>query len=136
MAPPSAARAVPVNRLIPGKANSLWIMPALALFIAALGALSLTYHYDLPPPVSAGEADQAEGLGMPAIFSEEAAMDVMAKLSLDIGYRIVGTQQHVEAEHWLESIVKPLEGWHQTGQGEGNGTQVEVFTQIGNGTHR
>ncbi|MCO5599089.1 hypothetical protein L7F22_053189 [Adiantum nelumboides] len=107
-------------------------------------------HYTLPTPLSIADGSAADG-STRAKFSEEAALDLIRKLSEDIGYRIVGTSEHVEAEHLLEGIVKSYEGWHRTvtledDMGPGinvtrptdtrGDTEVEVWTQIGDGAHR
>jgi hypothetical protein len=106
-----------------------------------LMAMTLWSHYNLPTPRSI----EVDSLTSPAHFSEQAALEHISVLSDQIGYRIVGTKQHVEAEKWVESIVKQYEGWHRTVEGSDAGnvtgdargdTQVEVWTQIGDGSHR
>ncbi|PWN45424.1 hypothetical protein IE81DRAFT_320179 [Ceraceosorus guamensis] len=118
------------------KPHSLLLLPALAAFILVLSLLACWSHYYLPQPVTLAQSALSESAGKGALFSEERTFQVMQKLAIDIGYRIVGTKQHVQAEEWLESEIKPLIGWHQTGEGRGNGTQVEMWTQIGDGAHR
>jgi hypothetical protein len=107
-------------------------------FNAVLMSVTLWSHYHLPTP----RTMTVSSMTSPAHFSEVAALDHISVLSDKIGYRIVGTKQHVEAEEWLESIVKQYEGWHRTAV-DGNATvdprgdtQVEVWTQIGDGSHR
>ncbi|KAL9939163.1 hypothetical protein V8E36_001976 [Tilletia maclaganii] len=119
-----------------GKRNSPWLLPILVAFIAILGHLTLKMHYALPTPLTAADSAASEAQGRGALFSEENAMKVMEKLAVDIGYRIVGTPEHVEAEDWLEKEVRKYEGQHRTGDGPGNVTQVEVWKQIGDGAHR
>lgn len=67
-------------------------------------------------------------------FSEGNAMMTMQHLADNIGYRVVGTQQHIDAETWLEEVLRRYEGTHATGADYA--TQVEVFTQQGDGAHR
>ncbi|KAL4400413.1 metalloexopeptidase [Malassezia pachydermatis] len=71
---------------------------------------------------------------MHTYFSEANAMMTMQYLSEGIGYRVVGTQQHIDAEAWVESILRRYEGTHATG--ESYQTEVEVFKQVGDGAHR
>lgn len=68
-------------------------------------------------------------------FSEANTLLTMKHLSEDIGYRVVGTKEHVEAERWLENILRRYEGWHDTGKGAYR-TRVEVFAQRADGRHR
>lgn len=107
-------------------------------FNAVLMSATLWSHYHLPSP----KPITVSSLSSPAHFSEVAALDHISVLSDKIGYRIVGTKQHVEAEEWVESIVKQYEGWHRTAVDSNatvdprGDTQVEVWTQIGDGSHR
>lgn len=143
----SAVRELPES--IPGTAftwSHLFQVLAVYTFIASL---TLWSHYHLPKPKSI----DTNTLDEPAHFSELKALEHISKLSDDIGYRIVGTKEHVEAEKWIENIVKSYEGWHTTviadqdaNQPQDNATlratdprgdtQVEVWTQIGDGSHR
>ncbi|UZJ56054.1 hypothetical protein CBS101457_005374 [Exobasidium rhododendri] len=128
----------------PSVAGASWSWSHLLLLLGfnlALMAMTLWSHYHLPTPRSI----EVESLTSPAHFSEQAALEHISVLSDTIGYRIVGTKQHVEAEQWLESVVKQYEGWHRTVEGSDAGnftgsalgdTQVEVWTQIGDGSHR
>ena len=68
-------------------------------------------------------------------FSEANAMLTMQHLSEGIGYRVVGTQKHVDAEVWLEDVLRRYEGTHATGGSE-YATHVEVFRQQSDGRHR
>lgn len=65
-------------------------------------------------------------------------MQVMDKLAVQIGYRIVGTKEHLEAEDWLEGILRKYEGTiEKKDEIEGDhGVQVEVWKQIEDGAHR
>lgn len=71
-------------------------------------------------------------------FSEGNALLTMQHLSEDIGYRVVGTAEHIEAEEWLEALLRRYEGWHDTGvhADKPYRTRVEVFAQRGDGRHR
>lgn len=111
-------------------------------FNFVLASVTLWSHYCLPTPRTMRTATSSS----PAHFSEVTALEHISVLSDKIGYRIVGTKQHVEAEQWLESILKQYEGWHRTVEDSGNelngtldprgDTLVEVWTQIGDGSHR
>ena len=61
-------------------------------------------------------------------------MLTMQYLSEDVGFRVVGTQQHIDAEVWLEEVLRRFEGTHATGTNYS--TQVEVFRQQSDGAHR
>ncbi|EST09337.1 Peptidase M28 [Kalmanozyma brasiliensis GHG001] len=140
--------------------SGLLVLILLGLF-SFFGSVSLYLHYKLPTPrgpttiIASGvtPADAApyhppvpgvvpankvsESNNFHELFSEGNAVGVMQYLSVDIGYRIVGTKEHVEAEDWLEDILRRYEGYHNTGTPELPGrTQVEVFKQIGDGAHR
>lgn len=125
--------------LAAGSSFSFAHLALLLLFNAALMSLSVWAHYHLPTPRPIDVATTSS----PAHFSELAALEHIRVLSDQIGYRIVGTRQHVEAEKWLESVVAQYQGWHHTvdrpdnvtGDPRGD-TQVEVWTQIGDGAHR
>lgn len=69
-----------------------------------------------------------------AYFSEANAMLTIQHLAEDIGYRVVGTQGHVDAEQWLLGILRRFEGVHATGVDYQ--THVEIFYQQGDGAHR
>lgn len=111
-------------------------------FNAVLVTVTLWSHYNLPTP----RTMTPETSSSPAHFSEVTALEHISVLSDKIGYRIVGTKEHVQAEQWVESIVKQYEGWHRTVEDSADGlngtldprgdTQVEVWTQIGDGSHR
>jgi hypothetical protein len=113
-------------------------MLVIFLFNITLMSATLWSHYHLPTPKTMA----VSSMSSPAHFSEVTALEHISVLSDKIGYRIVGTKQHVEAEKWVESVVKQYEGWHSTVE-NGNATanprgdtQVEVWTQIGDGSHR
>lgn len=140
--------------------SSLLIL-AIATVYAILGSTTLYFHYKLPAPhgptamttvpgISPVDAaayhPSASNFAMPSStkkprfyesFSEANAVDIMQHLSVDIGYRIVGTKEHVQAEDWFEEILRRYEGYHNTGTPDNPGrTQVEVWKQIGDGAHR
>ena len=71
---------------------------------------------------------------LPAHFSEANAMLTIQHLAEDIGYRVVGTQGHIDAEQWLLDVLRRFEGVHATG--DGYETHVELFYQQGDGAHR
>lgn len=133
---------------------------AIATFFAVLGSITLHLHYKLPHPKGPTAMIHAPGISpvdaaayhpsasnfasssgkrakFHESFSEANAVDIMQHLSVDIGYRIVGTKEHVQAEDWFEAILRRYEGYHNTGTPEQPGrTQVEVWKQIGDGAHR
>ncbi|EPQ26656.1 uncharacterized protein PFL1_05636 [Pseudozyma flocculosa PF-1] len=115
--------------------------PSTAIIAAGLDP-ELATAYDPRSPVAALDQRSASARGgdpvaLSSHFSEANAVSVMHHLSVGIGYRIVGTKQHVEAEDWLEEILRRYEGWHDTGlAGTGTRTQVEVWKQLGDGAHR
>lgn len=64
-------------------------------------------------------------------------MQVMDKLAVEIGYRIVGTKEHLEAEDWLEGILRKYEGMKKKEGIQGDhDVQVEVWKQVEDGAHR
>ncbi|SNX83965.1 uncharacterized protein MEPE_02673 [Melanopsichium pennsylvanicum] len=140
--------------------SGLLVLAVLAMF-SFLGSITLYLHYKLPTPrgpttvlasgVTPADAaayhppipgvvpahTAAESHKFHELFSEANAVGVMHHLSVDIGYRIVGTKEHVEAENWLEVVLRRYEGYHNTGTPDNPGrTQVEVYKQIGDGAHR
>jgi hypothetical protein len=130
---------------VPGQAFKWSLVAATLAVYTFVAGLTLWSHYHLPAPRSI----TTTGLNEPAHFSEVKALEHISVLSEEIGYRIVGTKEHVQAEKWLESIVKQYEGWHTTVVGTSGedaeavnrtnalgDTEVEIWTQIGNGAHR
>ncbi|ETS62307.1 hypothetical protein PaG_03384 [Moesziomyces aphidis] len=142
--------------------SGLLVLVVLGLF-SLLGSITLYLHYKLPTPrgpttiLAAGVTPADAAAYHPAVpgvvpanaaagsangkfyelFSEANAVGVMHHLSVDVGYRIVGTKEHVEAEDWLEDVLRRYEGSHDTGTPDAPGrTHVEVFKQIGDGAHR
>ncbi|SPC67749.1 uncharacterized protein UHOD_06842 [Ustilago sp. UG-2017b] len=140
--------------------SGLVVLVILAIF-SFLGAVTLHLHYKLPTPrasttilasgvtpadaaayhppipgvVPANAADETDKFH--EHFSEGNAVGVMHHLSVDVGYRIVGTKEHLEAENWLEGVLRRFQGYHNTGTPDKPGrTQVEVYKQIGDGAHR
>lgn len=63
-------------------------------------------------------------------------MGIMEKLSVDIGYRIVGTKEHVQAEDWLLERLRQYEGLHHLGPDSTHNVEVEIWRQIDDGAHR
>lgn len=109
--------------------------PTTILASGVTPADAAAYHPPIPGVVPANAADETSKFH--ELFSEANAVGVMQHLSVDVGYRIVGTKEHLEAENWLESVLRRYEGYHNTGTADKPGrTQVEVFKQIGDGAHR
>ncbi|MCO5565485.1 hypothetical protein L7F22_019158 [Adiantum nelumboides] len=142
----AAVRELPES--VPGTAFTWFHLFQVLAVYAFIASLTLWSHYHLPTPKSI----DTNTLDEPAHFSELKALEHISKLSDDIGYRIVGTKEHVEAEKWIENVVKSYEGWHKTiiededAEPQINATQrrtdprgdtqVEVWTQIADGAHR
>lgn len=89
---------------------------------------------DMYAPEDAPNAPAVDG-PLYEYFSEGNAMLTIQHLAEDIGYRVVGTQQHIDAEKWVQSILERYVGEHDTGDGAYS-TKVELFTQFGDGAHR
>ena len=117
--------------------KSAWLLVALLGFYAAIASLTIFLHYQLPTPITLVASNASESSGQGALFSEEKALDIIHHLSNKIGYRIVGTREHVEAEDWFEAELRKFEGYHAGTNPDGTGgVQVEVFKQIADGAHR
>ncbi|CDR98784.1 uncharacterized protein SPSC_00911 [Sporisorium scitamineum] len=109
--------------------------PTTVIAAGVTPADAAAYHPPIPGVVPANNAGESEKFH--ELFSEANAVGVMHHLSVDVGYRIVGTKEHLEAENWLEDVLRRYEGYHNTGTPEAPGrTQVEVYKQIGDGAHR
>ena len=109
--------------------------PTTILAAGVTPADAAAYHPPLPGVVPANQAGESHTFHQ--LFSEANAVSVMHHLSVDIGYRIVGTKEHLDAEDWLEGVLRRYEGYHDTGTPDSPGrTQVEVYKQIGDGAHR
>ncbi|CAO1626338.1 unnamed protein product [Parajaminaea phylloscopi] len=139
----TAGRVVPQSNTAPRDApppaaapNSPWILLPIALLFGLLASVSLYLHYRLPTPVSLAHSAASEAAGNGALFSEQRVVDIMQKLSVDIGYRIVGTREHVEAEEWLLGELKQYEGVHSLGPDDTHNVEVEIWRQIDDGAHR
>lgn len=107
----------------------------LAAFFLAIASAALFLHYKLPAPITPTQSAASEAAGQGALFSESNVHSLIEKLSVDIGYRIVGTREHVRAEEWLLDELRKYEGTHYLGAEAGN-VQVEIWQQIGDGAHR
>jgi len=118
--------------------NSPVILIYLFFFISSIATLAIHLHYKLPTPISFAESALSEKEGNGALFSEEQAITVMDKLAVQIGYRIVGTTEHVEAEDWLEGILNETRGTLPKRKDMENDHEVEmeVWKQIGDGSHK
>ncbi|KEI41749.1 uncharacterized protein L969DRAFT_15765 [Mixia osmundae IAM 14324] len=102
----------------------------LAVYVGVLCYVAQKLHYALPTPNQA-LVSPVTGHSQ---FSEARALDVIKYLSEDVGYRIVGTKQMVEAVDYLLEQVRdlqrqlaasPLAGMHQ----------IEVWHQKDDGAH-
>lgn len=121
------------------------LLPLLLAWYALLAGITHYLHYKLPTPVSVEKSAAVAAAGQPAPFSEENARAVMTHLSQDIGYRIVGTKEHVDAEEWLWERVSAKAGWYPNAPAAGRnstrgerfaGVHVEAWRQIDDGSHR
>lgn len=116
--------------------NSPKFLILIGAFYAVVAAISLFLHYKLPAPISAAQSAASELRGEGPLMSEENMLKVMEKISVDIGYRIVGTEGHVRAEEWVLEQLKPYEGVHTLGDGKGGNVEVEIWHQVDDGGHR
>lgn len=130
-----AARRAPVGPPPPTRTHSPFLLIPLVLFFASLASVATYLHYKLPTPITHASSLASEAAGRGALFSEQNALEIIKKLSVDIGYRIVGTQEHIAAEDWLFSQVEQYKGTKSLGGDAGN-VQVEVWRQIDDGAHR
>ncbi|WFD32583.1 hypothetical protein MSPP1_003631 [Malassezia sp. CBS 17886] len=99
---------------------------------------STTAPMYVPVPDGAGKQGVDGNVPLHSYFSEANGMLTIRHLAEDIGYRVVGTQQHIDAEDWLKGLLQRYTGWHDTGAASGATyrTEVELFTQMSDGSHR
>lgn len=97
----------------------------LLLAIAISTALSVFLHNRLPVPVAATD-DVTR-------FSEGNAMKHVQVLAGDIGYRIVGTAESIQAENYILGV---LDEYKRTAAGIEGTPDFEIIVQNGDGQHR
>ncbi|ORY84283.1 hypothetical protein BCR37DRAFT_334118, partial [Protomyces lactucae-debilis] len=93
--------------------------------------LSYTAHHGLPEP----EVALYDSDGQPQ-FSEAKALEYVHSMADDIGYRIVGTQEHVKSRDWLKQEIHRLVGDLRKDPRRDALYEVEVLNQPGRGSHR
>ncbi|TRM58647.1 hypothetical protein BD626DRAFT_559974 [Schizophyllum amplum] len=99
----------------------------LAVFLAS------KQHAALPEPIA--ELTNAD-TGLPQI-SEARILDVAKTLSEDIGYRIVGTEEHARGDAWMYAQAQAFKAECETiVRSQGRALECEVWHQKGDGSHR
>ena len=74
--------------------------------------------------------------GLPQI-SEARILDVAKILSEDIGYRIVGTEEHAQGDAWMVDQARAFKDeCDALAQSQGRALECEVWHQTGDGSHR
>ncbi|KAI4524854.1 hypothetical protein K525DRAFT_235287 [Schizophyllum commune Loenen D] len=74
--------------------------------------------------------------GLPQI-SEARILDVAKTLSEDIGYRIVGTEEHAQGDAWMVDQARAFKDeCDALAQSQGRALECEVWHQTGDGSHR
>ena len=104
---------------------------ALFVTLAFVSWLSYYTHYSLPTPLS----DLYDVNGEPQ-FSEVRALEYVKVMADDIGYRIVGTKEHVDSRDWLKAEIKKLIDEVENDPARHALYEVEVLNHIGEGSHR
>ncbi|KAG0206863.1 hypothetical protein BGX28_001798, partial [Mortierella sp. GBA30] len=103
-------------------------------FLSLIFLVVLKMHYTLPTPVYEG-VDPASGRVQ---FSEENVRRLVRHMTVDIGYRVVGTEQELATKNYLikelaslkqEAALHSLKG----AQGLPN---FDMWVQVGDGSHR
>lgn len=133
-APPPPLSASTRRSLYPPKQWSFFAFASLVLpLIFALGYISVHLHYELPEP----RVEQFSPAGQPT-FSEVSAMryirDLAAYADGTPKYRIVGTKEMVETDKYILDEIAAIREQVVRQHPEG-GMQIEVFHQVGDGTH-
>jgi hypothetical protein len=94
--------------------------------------VALWKYYILPTPIAA----LTDELGN-AQISEAAILGYAKHLSEDIGYRIVGTTEHAQADEWMIKKAEEFEReCYDVVQKTGRKLECEVWHQRGSGAHR
>ncbi|KAF9296074.1 hypothetical protein BGZ88_000788 [Linnemannia elongata] len=113
-------------------------------FLLILGIINYQLHYTLPTPVQ----DTTNPVTGEVQFSEESVRKVVRHLANDIGYRVVGTEQEVEAKEYLIKELVQLKEQSLVAQHRWNGknkaaeTQdvsfpnFDMWVQVSDGSHR
>ncbi|KAF9925977.1 hypothetical protein FBU30_004330 [Linnemannia zychae] len=121
---------------------SAWM--SLVGFLLVLGFINYQLHYTLPQPVQEPFHPQTGKVQ----FSEESVRQVVRHLAGDIGYRVVGTEQEVEAKDYLiKELVRLKEESHVAKLRWASGTSLEedkgmsfpdfdMWVQVSDGSHR
>ncbi|KAF9287320.1 hypothetical protein BGZ68_001980 [Mortierella alpina] len=116
------------------------ILSAWGIFLAFMALLVLiTYqiHYTLPTPVR----ESTNPVTGQVQFSEENVRVIVRHLSEDIGYRVVGTEQELEAKQYLiKELTKLKDEAHIAGLRRPAASDAlpnfDMWVQVGDGSHR
>ena len=105
----------------------------LGLFLALTFVSWLSYytHYKLPEP----KTELYDAAGEPQ-FSEAQALKYCHILADEIGYRIVGTKEHVDSRDWLKTEVIRLIKELEDDPDRNALYEVEMLNHSGEGSHR
>ncbi|KAF9581028.1 hypothetical protein BGW38_002104 [Lunasporangiospora selenospora] len=126
-----------VHSAFSGTKTVLGAWARLLAFIAMLVLITYRLHYTLPTAVVEG-TNPTTGQ---AQFSEENVRKIVRHLSSDIGYRVVGTEQELEAKQYL---INRLETLKEEARIEGLRREqdlaplpnFDMWVQVGDGSHR
>ncbi|KAG0055922.1 hypothetical protein BGZ83_007045 [Gryganskiella cystojenkinii] len=124
-----------LNRLQTRSAWSLYLG-----FLFSLILVAYQVHYSLPTPVM----DAGQGIdprtGLKNRFSEANVRKVVRDLSEGIGFRVVGTEQDVEAQVYLQRTIQDLKEQAQreavSAVAGHLSPKFEVWTQVADGSHQ
>lgn len=116
----------------PRTALSAWCLYLGFLFVLISAVFRI--HYALPSPVY---EDLHVTSGKPR-FSEENVRQVIRKMTEDIGYRVVGTEQELDTKKYLISKLKGLKDAAEleTLKGSTELPNFDMWVQVGDGSHR
>ncbi|KAG0294590.1 hypothetical protein BGZ97_005053 [Linnemannia gamsii] len=114
-------------------------------FLFILGMINYQLHYTLPTPVQ----EATNPVTGEVQFSEESVRKVVRHLASDIGYRVVGTEQEVEAKEYLINELVQLKEQSLVAQHRWNGhnkagsqdvslsfPNFDMWVQVSDGSHR
>lgn len=124
------------RKKMPRPLTSLALLSPLLLL---LPYISLRFHYHLPAP----NADLIDPITGAPLLSEVSILSDTRVLSEDIGFRTVGTREHMLGDEWWEKRARGVcedaeKAWDEI-EKTGGGKRLwncEVERQIGSGTHR
>ncbi|GJJ70497.1 hypothetical protein EMPS_02846 [Entomortierella parvispora] len=120
------------------KSHSAWSLYLSFLFSLIL--IAYQFHYTLPTPIlDAGQGTDPR-TNRRNRFSEANVRKIVTDLSEGIGYRIVGTEQDLETQVYLQKYIKDLKDQAQREAlrlEDGHlFPKFEVWTQVADGSHQ